>query len=351
MRTTDLKAFLAKAQKVVGNRADLPVLEFIHIKDGRMQVSNLKSYLSKKIEGLPTELEALVPLNELNKIVSKLKDSAIEIIREGDSISVITDKGTFKLPSAGKLTIEKDWPTLKTDKMVEIEGGLSLSDTLTIIKALPFANTDETRPVYCQVRIERSHIVATDFHTMLFEPRVIVQESEIDSFSVPNAVVKLLDKTSYAVKHNIKYVSLTDEEGLELTYSQIEGVYPNWRTVLPKEVKSQFQVSKAALLEALDLCSIAMNEGSGLVIFENDPEIRGDLKLSTIDIDLAKSYQTTLEVNNSGDTLQIGLKHSLLLRCLKYFTSNDVIIINMVDSSKPTVINGSVLLMPMMIPD
>jgi len=92
METTKLIAFLKKA-KQVKNKTDIPICDYILIKDQEMNVTNLDIFYKMYFSELDMKCICLIPFDYLYKIATKVNKGKINLNISGE---IITEKGTFK---------------------------------------------------------------------------------------------------------------------------------------------------------------------------------------------------------------------------------------------------------------
>lgn len=115
----------------------------------------------------------------------------------------------------------------------------------------------------------------------------------------------------------------------------IEGEYPDYRQVVPKNADKQLKVNREEFFAALKRVSLLANEksrgiklsiqGSSLVISSSNPDL-GDAR-------------EELDVEFSGDTLEVGFNAKYLMDCLAVDKSADVHLA-LKDKLSPGIISG-----------
>jgi DNA polymerase-3 subunit beta len=137
---------------------------------------------------------------------------------------------------------------------------------------------------------------------------------------------------------------------------QVEGRYPNYNGVIPKENPYKIIVDRVTLLNALKRVSVFSNQASNLIklqISENQ------IFISAQDIDFSISAEETINCQYADDQIKIGFKSAFLIEILNNIGSNDVIV-ELTDPSRAGIIlpfenedNEDILmlLMPMLLND
>ena len=137
---------------------------------------------------------------------------------------------------------------------------------------------------------------------------------------------------------------------------QVEGRYPNYNGVIPKENPYKVIVDRASLLNALKRVSVFSNQASNLVklhIADNK------IAISAQDIDFSISAEETINCQYADDSIKIGFKSAFLIEILSNIGASDVVL-ELTDPSRAGIIlpieneeNEDILmlLMPMLLND
>lgn len=145
-------------------------------------------------------------------------------------------------------------------------------------------------------------------------------------------------------------------ENYELSSRLIEGNFPNYNSVIPRENPNLVTVNRAALVSALRRLLIFSNAGSPLIKVHVEPS---RMILSTRDSDYGRSGEESLLCEYTGNPMNIGFKGTLLMELLNNLESEEIVF-QLADPSRAGVIvpaeqpeNEDVLtlLMPMMLND
>ena len=238
-----------------------------------------------------------------------------------------------------------------------------------ISKTLFCTADDELRPVmngiYFDILKDSLTLVATDAHKLVryktSYTSVNLSEEDKASFILPkkpaNMLKNILPKESgeVEVKFDNKnaYFKLSN---YTMICRQVEGRYPNYNGVIPKENPYKIIVDRVSLLNALKRVSVFSNQASNLIklqISENQ------IFISAQDIDFSISAEETINCQYADDQIKIGFKSAFLIEILNNINSSDVIV-ELTDPSRAGIIlpfenedNEDILmlLMPMLLND
>jgi len=239
-----------------------------------------------------------------------------------------------------------------------------------ISKTLFCTADDELRPVmngiYFDIFKDGITLVATDAHKLVryktsYTSVTLGEEEDKTSFILPkkpaNMLKNILPKESgdVEIKFDNKnaYFKLSN---YTMICRQVEGRYPNYNGVIPKENPYKVIVDRTSLLNALKRVSVFSNQASNLVklnIADNK------IAISAQDIDFSISAEETINCQYADDAIKIGFKSAFLIEILSNIGASDVVL-ELTDPSRAGIIlpfeneeNEDILmlLMPMLLND
>lgn len=368
--SSHLLGHLQLVSKVVGSKNALPVLDnlLFKIEENSLQVtaSDLESTLSTKLELENVEGEGVIAI-DAKKILDILKEFpeqplSFRIDVESLNVDIISENGKFSM--VGQSGDEfPQIPVLKNDNVNRID--LSPDILYSGISSAIFATgDDELRPVmngiYVELLNKGVNFVATDAHKLVRYMRKEITSENEASFILPKkpaAILKgILPKafSDVTLEFDSKNAFFNFED-FQLVCRLVEGVYPNYDTVIPKENPNNLIVDRVELYNVLKRVSIFSNQASNLVALS----INGNqLKVSAQDLDYSISGQETINCQYTGDEMEIGFKSNFLIDILQNISTPEVVI-ELSDPTRAGIIlpkdNDNVdedilmLIMPMMI--
>jgi DNA polymerase III subunit beta len=248
-------------------------------------------------------------------------------------------------------------PKFKEDKKVE----LPQEKVRGMMKKTSFAiSTDESRYVlngiFISLKDHKMTMVATDGRRLaMVDEEVDVSEKSQGEFIAPAKAVNelnrlLQDKGNVEVRYTDNQASFTlkdEKNGSVLIVTKlIEGNYPNYRQVIPNEVKERISLGREEFLHALRRAEIMTSDKSNsvkltfgknnLAITANSPEV-GEARES-------------IAINYKGKEMAIAFNPKYMIDPLNAL-ANDEVFIELIDELSPGVlkINGPFLyvVMPM----
>jgi DNA polymerase-3 subunit beta len=216
-----------------------------------------------------------------------------------------------------------------------MEGTKSLimqSDALAraINKSLFATGNDDMRPVmsgvFFEIHENSIRFVATDAHKLVRYSRTDVGTDSPASFIVPKKPLNLMKSSLGSLKTEVK-IDYTDNnaqfsfDNVTLLCRLIEGKYPNYEAVIPKENPFKLTIDRLDLLNSIKRVSIFANKTTHQVRLKMGGS---ELNISAEDLDFANEAQERLTCTYSGDDMEIGFNSRFLQEMLSNLTSENV---------------------------
>jgi DNA polymerase III subunit beta len=225
-------------------------------------------------------------------------------------------------------------PTVKADSKATIEGPALAR---LIARSAYAVSGDETRPmlngVYVQPDGKTVAFVATDGHRLARATRtgdfsglgknaVIVPSKTIGALgrlaSEATSPVEIAVSTQ---RNHIAFKLRIGQNDVTVYSRLLEGPFPNYEQVIPKNNPKQLVVSRLALREALDRVATHSDNIPHQVRFAVAP---GEVRLSVNTADVG-SGEETVEAKYDGDELEVGYNANYLLDILRTIETENVL--------------------------
>ncbi|KAB2953928.1 DNA polymerase III subunit beta [Heliorestis acidaminivorans] len=197
------------------------------------------------------------------------------------------------------------------------------------------ASSDESRPwftgILWDVNPEYIRWVATDTHRLSFLQGTMVSSTvqEGRQFILHAKtlidVARLLHEEENPIHLTItKSQVLIETEQMRVILRIIEGQYPKYQQVIPKEYKCRMTVKVKALLEAVDRAALASlgKEGSNIIKISMDGNI---LTIRSNSPEVGHIHEEVF-VDREGDSISIAFNYRYLQEALKVFSVEDIYI-------------------------
>ena len=201
----------------------------------------------------------------------------------------------------------------------------------TAINATLFASgNDDLRPVMSGVFFQFSTtdltFVATDAHKLVKYSRKDLAADNNADFIMPKKPLQLLKGILQGVEEDvvIEYNETNAEFSFgntRLTCRLVDGKYPNYDAVIPKENPNVMQINRSSFLNSLRRVSIFSNKTTHQVRLK----IAGaELQVSAEDFDYSNKAEERLNCEYQGDDLQIGFNSRFIIEMLNNMTCDEI---------------------------
>ena len=368
--STALLSRLQSVGKVIASKNTLPILDnFLFQLEGNKLIvtaSDVETRLVTSVDVMNAEGTGLFcvsakmllePLKELPEqpLTFDVNDANLEVFIhfQNGKYNFIGQKGDT-------------YPQQKPLSEQAVEVVIDAQQLLNGISRSLFATADdELRPVmngiYFDFHTDDLTFVASDGHKLVRLRNLSVKSEERASFILPKKPATLL-KNLLAKEDGVVRLQFDDNNAyvhcvnFEMVCRLIEGRYPNYNSVIPKENPFQVTIDRLSLLNALKRVSVFSNQSSSLIKLHLKDNL---LTVSAQDIDFSTSAEERIPCAYEGDELSIGFKATYLIDILGNLSSTDVIL-QLADPSRAGLIFPSeneenedflMLLMPMMLND
>src|SRR6476661_10841305 len=267
-----------------------------------------------------------IPAKKLAEIVRELPSAPVKISGSGEQKVVLEcSRSKFKL-----LGLPKDefpsFPIIRFGESWRIRSG----DLQKLISHTAFASSvEESRPilngVLWELRSDHMRMVATNGH------RLAKMEIPLTSVGIPSSDLiippKALEQIRklFPAEEELEVARGDNHLGFRSPFTAvytrlIEGPYPNYEQVIPKDNDKVAVADKLALTSALKRMSVIASDQTHRIRLSFNS---GMLKFSVQTPDLGEA-QDELPIRYTGDQLDIGFNASYLLEILRYIPTDDV---------------------------
>jgi DNA polymerase-3 subunit beta len=331
---------LSRIQAIVDKRNSMPILANVLLEasgdeeSGSLQLA--ATDLEVGIRGAhPAEVQRAGGLTasakKLFEIARELPDEDVQLEATPNSyLQIRCGRSEFTL--AG--TAAEEYPTLPTfspRKTAQVQAAVLAN---MIERTMYAASVDETRYNLNGVHLEvlsdsgKIRMVATDGHRMAMVDRALAENATdlTSGVIIPRkglAELKRLvdeddaDEIELAFEGNS---GLARKGHVTLVMRLIEGEFPNYRQVIPKEIGRQIVLPSERLVHALRRAALLSSERSRAVKLELS---EGQLVVSSNNPDLGESREE-LDIDYAGEALTVGFNARYLLDALTSLHAKEV---------------------------
>jgi DNA polymerase-3 subunit beta len=329
---------LQMVTSVVGARKTMPILQnvLIEAKDGlvRLTTTNLDLGARCSVKAdIETEGSITLPVKEIGRIVRELADIEVSVEVSDLAKATISTRGSiFNVVGMDS----KEFPPLP-----ELEGKkeftLEKKEIISMLKSVSYAQSvNEERymlkGVFFQFSKDKLSLVATDGRRLAVTTRDMkVGEEYEGEFILPSLTVSEMEKLpDIGTKINISFtdrqvafelkVENEDEtlggfkETVYLVSKVVEGKYPNYKQVIPKDDFNHALIERELMQECVHRAALVSDEKVTLRIKTGEMEITGQSVVG----DACES----MPINYDGEEAAVSFNPRFLLDPLKSITKD-----------------------------
>jgi DNA polymerase-3 subunit beta len=354
-----IKNAISQVEKITGKNLTLPVLSSILLiasgKSLKLRSTNLSLGIEIEI-GAKIEKEGTLAISGsvLNAIFSNiLQNENVFLEQQDENLLIKTKKSQIKLKSQP----HDDFPTIpvvvgnsfeiEAKKLIEGIKSVYYSSSVSDIKP-------EISSVFMYTNGENLVFVSTDSFRLAEKKIKVKGLEEISGILIPfkniGEILRVFGEIQGPIKvcFNKNQISFSSDN-VYLTSRIIDGIFPDYRQIIPKESTSDVVVLKQDLLNALKLSNIFSDKFNqvNLKILPKEKV----LELSSANNDVGEN-KTYLDAVINGENVELGFNYKYFLDCFQSITT-DSVSIKLSGPSRPIVISPvsdssfTYLIMPM----
>ena len=316
---------------VTGGNISLPVLENFLFE---LSPNKLTIYGSDGETTMKTAVEVqsedsgkiAVPSKLLTDTVKTFSEQPLSFSKEGNQLEIVDEKDNYFIA----LDDVEQYPAIPepaTDKTLTIKASVLAE---AIANTIFSTGNDAMRPVMTGVLFQftdsECRFVATDAHRLVKYTRKDVSVSDNIEFIMPKKPLNLLKNALIAFDDDV--VIDFNETNARFTHNEtqwicrlIDGKYPNYDAVIPKENPNVLTINRQLFLNSLKRASLFSNKSTSQVRLK----LNGNsLKLSAEDIDFSNKADMSLPCDYHGEEMKIGFNSKFLNEMLSNLSSEDI---------------------------
>ena len=333
---------LQQVLNVVGSRATMPILSnvLIEAEEGHISLTttNLDLGIRCRIKADVSEPGGLtLPVRKLATIVRELPQNEV-FIETGDNNQAKITSGGSNFKIMGISTEEfPPLPTFENRHVFE----LSQTEIVSMLKSVSYGqSSDENRyilnGVYFNFADEKMTLVATDGRRLaLTALDTEISEDNVGSLILPAKTVAELErlmgkgekvKIAFNDRQAAFEISIDDAsdaglvDHLYLVSKIVEGNYPNYRQVIPKETEHRVKIERELMLECVHRAALVTSDKSNSVKLKVSKNL---LEISGSSSEYGESHES-MAIAYDGPEVQVAFNPQFLMEPLKALTKDEV---------------------------
>ena len=318
---------------VIQSNNTLPILDhfLVHLHPGQLTItaSDLETTMTTTLSVDSSEsATAAIPARMLLDTVKSFPEQPLTFTLNPAShaLEVSSDFGKYALAYVDAAEYPKAASLDGADRVHLPAHVLSTA----IHKTLFAAGNDDLRPVmsgvFFQFTGDGLTFVATDAHKLVRYRRTDFSAPATAEFILPKKPLNLLKSTlgtgdnEVEVAYNEQNAQFT-YDGVTLICRLIDGKYPNFEAVIPKNNPNRLVVDRGAFLSSVKRVSIFSNKTTHQIRLK----VAGnELHISAEDLDFANKAHERLGCNYEGSDMEIGFNSRFIGEMLGNLESDEV---------------------------
>ncbi len=354
--TSELSKALGRSQGIVEKKSTMPILSHVLLeaKKGLLVVSATDLDLAVSSEHdkgceILKEGSLAVSARHLYEIVRALPEQQVTLKKAHNNyLELRSGPSEFRIVGLPA----EDFPALPRFEKVPF-ADVDPAELLDMIERTSFAvSNDETRynlnGVYFEPSAEALRLVATDGHRLS-----LVERKMGATFGLKRGVIlpkkglqelrKLLAEAAESGEEKpetklgfVENSAIVRRPGVILSMRLIEGLFPDYRQVIPKAGEKVLRLGRERFQETLRRVSLVSTDKAHAVKLELSS---GSLRVLSQNPDLGEAKEE-VPVEYTGDALNIGFNARYVLEVLQVLKSKDVSF-ELADDLSPGVLRGA----------
>jgi DNA polymerase III subunit beta len=332
---------LAQVLNVVGSKAAMPILSNVLIEAEKDQISlsttNLDLGIRCKIKAEVKEGGSVtLPVKRLATIVRELPNVDVTVDAAANhQVKIASGGSNFKIMGIGAEEFPK-LPDTGDDKTFSLEQ----AELASMLGNVAYAqSTDETRyilnGVYFNFKDGKLSLVATDGRRLaLVAKEMPVPANSAGAIILPaktvSELLRLLGKgdkltiafndrrAAFQIDTNKDNSGLTD--AIYLFSKVVEGNYPNYQQVIPKETHQRIGLERELFLQCVHRAALVTSEKSNSVKIKLSANL---LEITASSPDFGESHES-MAIAYSGPDLQVAFNPQFVMDPLRALTKDQV---------------------------
>ncbi|HEY0221177.1 MAG TPA: DNA polymerase III subunit beta [Candidatus Paceibacterota bacterium] len=351
---------ISKAERVTSKNITLPVLSCILLEAS-------ESSLTIKATNLDLGIEISIPVKVIKPgkvaVSGSILNNFISNINNDKNLVLEEIGGNLKISTNHSDSVIKAFSTEDFPNIPRISDGKSFtfnsSSLIKGFKSVMYSSSSSTiRPVLSSIMVYPNEddivFVATDSFRLSEKKINTKKHKDFTQILIPfkniGEIIRIIEdiKTDININLNQNQISFSYED-MYLTSRVIDGNFPDYKQIIPKEFKTEVTILKQDLLNSLKISNIFSDKFSQ-VVFNVIPKEK-KLKINTKNPDIGENTNA-IDAVIKGDSLTISFNYKYIMDCFQSIDS-DSVCLYFGDNTKPMVIEGvgdksfTYLVMPM----
>ncbi|MEQ1500077.1 MAG: DNA polymerase III subunit beta [Parcubacteria group bacterium] len=337
-----------KAEKITGKNITLPILSCV-----LLEASD--SLLTIKATNLDVGVEITMPVKVIKPgkiaVSGSVLYNFISNITNDKNISLEEVNGNLKISTKHTESVIKSFPIEDFPNIPKVVSDkpftFNVPNLIKGFKSVMYSSSVSTiRPVLSSVLITSDEddviFVATDSFRLAEKKIGSKKHKDFNQILIPFKNINEIIRAIEDIKDDVE-VFLSENQiafsynDLYITSRVIDGTFPDYKQIIPKETKTEVTILKQDFVSGLKISNIFADKFSQ-VIFNISPKEK-IFKITTKNMDVGENVNN-LDAVIKGEELVISFNYKYIIDCFQSIDS-DSISLSFSDTNKPMVIKGA----------
>ncbi|XCI75589.1 MAG: DNA polymerase III subunit beta [Flavobacteriales bacterium] len=331
--SSELLKQLQALSGVINTNNTLPILNnfIFNLKEKQLTItaSDLETTMIAHITVTSYQIGKIaVPARLMTDILKTFPEQplTLSIQEEKNILKIVSEQGDYSIAVQNAEEFPQA-PTLDTPSIVTLKSSI-LSEAID--KTLFATGTDELRPVmtgvFSELTPEGATFVGTDAHKLVKYVRKDIKAEQTARFIIPkkplNLLKNILSSTggTITIEYNETNTRFLFEDKI-LVCRLIDGTYPNYEAVIPKENNKKLIVNRISFLRSIKRLALFSNKTTHQVCLQL---VGSELKIMAEDLDFANKAHEHLHCDHRGGDITIGFNSRFLIEMLSHLNAEDI---------------------------
>lgn len=340
----ELLEALSAVSKGLSSRTTLPILSGIHVsaidESLVLQSTDLEISIKTKTKARVEEVgQTVLPGRLLTDIVRSLPEAAVTIeTNNTGSATVVCGQASFNVKVLSSDDFPR-FPEVATTQSVSLPTDIFSRVVHQVSKAV---SKDETRPILTGVLVVVEDgilkMVATDSYRLCLKEVQLTEQIGGIEVVIPGRAID--DVARLAASTENVSLGVSDNQ-VVFTFGdtvfisrRIEGAFPNYRQLIPKEHQTSAVIDKAEFAEAVKRVSLLAQHNAPLRVKVNTADHTLTLSAQTQDVGEATE---DIEIGPMGEDVEMAFNHAYLMDGIAV-AEGEKVVLEIVSPLKPGII-------------
>lgn len=326
-----LAEVVSLAERITGKNLTLPVLGclLLEAKKNTLTIKSTNLDLGIQIE-IPVKVEkegiVAIPGSVLNNFISNVAgDKNITLSLQDGNLSVVTTHNKTLI----KALPHDDFPTIpvvKGEKTIQ----LSSKEFIKGLRSVWYSSAigslkPELSSVYIYVDDRNLVFVATDSFRLAEKKIVVKKPVEINPILIPFKnipdIIRVLERTDMVSCSMTKNQIAFSFDSIYLTSRIVDGTFPDYRQIIPKDHKTEVVVLKQDLVSTLKIANIFADKFNKVTMTATPKDKH--FQISTKNSDVGENTNT-IDATVTGEETSNNFNYKYVTDCFQSIDSDSV---------------------------